>query len=154
PNFGVVTHIGREHLEFFGSVENVAKEQGWLAELLSQEGKLFVYGDSRWTESMAARTRAKAAQIGFLRANDWRAHSLRADKQGLTFRVQAPETEFAGEYRLNLLGRHQAVNALFAIALGAELGLSRNEIQRGLAECNPAKMRLQLWEFNGVRVLD
>jgi UDP-N-acetylmuramoyl-tripeptide--D-alanyl-D-alanine ligase len=43
---------------------------------------------------------------------------------------------------------------LFAIALGAELGLSRKEIERGLAECVPAKMRLQLYEASGVRVLD
>jgi UDP-N-acetylmuramoyl-tripeptide--D-alanyl-D-alanine ligase len=53
-----------------------------------------------------------------------------------------------------LLGRHQAVNALFAIAIGAELGLSRTQIQRGLEACQPPKMRLQLWELNGVRVLD
>jgi len=46
------------------------------------------------------------------------------------------------------------VNALFAVAVGAEFGLTRDEIQRGLAECNPAKMRLQLYEHNGVRVLD
>jgi len=46
------------------------------------------------------------------------------------------------------------VNALFAVAMGAELGLGRAEIQRGLAECQPAKMRLQLWECGGVRVLD
>src|SRR5262249_2044919 len=62
--------------------------------------------------------------------------------------------EFSGEYRILLLGRHQAVNALFAIAIGAELGLSRMEIQRGLETCQPAKMRLQFWELNGVSVLD
>jgi UDP-N-acetylmuramoyl-tripeptide--D-alanyl-D-alanine ligase len=53
-----------------------------------------------------------------------------------------------------LLGRHQVVNALFAIAVGEELGLGRAEIQRGLAECQPPKMRLQFWEAGGVRVLD
>ncbi len=68
--------------------------------------------------------------------------------------MEGIKKELGGEYRLNLLGRHQAVNALFAIALGAELGLGRAEIQRGLEECKPAKMRLQLWEFNGVSVLD
>ena len=65
-----------------------------------------------------------------------------------------PLPEFAGEYRVNLLGRHQVTNALFAIAVGAELGLSREEIQRGLAGCQPPKMRLQFWETGGVRVLD
>ena len=53
-----------------------------------------------------------------------------------------------------MLGRHQVTNALFAIAVGEELGLGRAEIQRGLAECQPPKMRLQFWEANGVRVLD
>ena len=72
----------------------------------------------------------------------------------MTFQVSAPEPEFGGEYRINLLGRHQVMNALLAMAVGAELGLSRAEIQRGLAECQPPKMRLQFWEANGVRVLD
>jgi UDP-N-acetylmuramoyl-tripeptide--D-alanyl-D-alanine ligase len=45
-------------------------------------------------------------------------------------------------------------NALFAIALGAELGLSREEIARGLEACEPPKMRMQFWESGGVRVLD
>ena len=53
-----------------------------------------------------------------------------------------------------MLGRHQVVNSLFAVALGGELGLGRAEIQRGLADCQPPKMRLQFWEANGVRVLD
>jgi UDP-N-acetylmuramoyl-tripeptide--D-alanyl-D-alanine ligase len=72
----------------------------------------------------------------------------------VAFTVQTRSAEFTGEYRVNLLGRHQVVNALFALAIGAELGLSRAEMERGLAECQPPKMRLQLWEFNGVRVLD
>ena len=76
------------------------------------------------------------------------------DKKGVTFLVNAPEPEFNGEYRISLLGRHQVTNALFAMAVGAELGLSRAEIERGLADCQPPKMRLQIWEANGVRVLD
>jgi UDP-N-acetylmuramoyl-tripeptide--D-alanyl-D-alanine ligase len=62
--------------------------------------------------------------------------------------------DFAGEYRISLLGRHQVINALYAIAMGAELGLSQSEIQAGLAECKPARMRLQFWQFNGIGVLD
>ena len=60
----------------------------------------------------------------------------------------------SGEYRIRLLGRHQVLNALLAISVAGEMGLSRSEIQRGLSECEPAKMRLQSWTVNGVRVLD
>jgi len=72
----------------------------------------------------------------------------------MTFRVEAPAQDFSGDYRLHLVGRHQAANALYAIALGQELGLSRTQIEHGLAECQPSKMRLQTWELNGVQVLD
>ena len=68
--------------------------------------------------------------------------------------MPVPPPDFSGEYRINLIGRHQVTNALLAMAAGAELGLSRVEIQRGLTECQPPKMRMQFWEANGVRVLD
>jgi len=154
PKFGLITSIGREHLEFFGDVAGVAQEEGWLAELLPADGKLFLNGDGEWAEKIAARTQAKAVRVGFGEQNDWRATRIRLDKNGVTFQVTAPKPEFGGEYRINLLGRHQVANALFAIGLGEELGLGRAEIQRGLAECQPPKMRLQFWEANGVRVLD
>ena len=154
PRMGVITNIGREHLEFFGDVAGVAREEGFLAEFLPADGKLFLNGDNEWTEGLAQRTRAKVVRVGMADGNDWRARSLRPDNKGATFKVDAPGAEWSGEYRLNLLGRHQVVNALFALAVGAELGLKREEMQRGLAECAPAKMRLQLSEFGGVRVLD
>ncbi len=56
PKFGVLTNIGREHLEFFGDVAGVAQEEGWLAELLLADGKLFLNGDNEWTEKIVART--------------------------------------------------------------------------------------------------
>ncbi len=154
PRFGVITSIGREHLEFFGDVAGVAQEEGWLAELLPADGKLFLNGDSEWTEKIAARTKAKIVCVGFGEKNDWRANKIRLDKNGGTFQVAASKPEFCGEYRVNLLGRHQVTNALFAIGLAAELGLERAEIQRGLAECQTLKMRMQFWEAGGVRVLD
>jgi UDP-N-acetylmuramoyl-tripeptide--D-alanyl-D-alanine ligase len=103
-------------------------------------------GDNEWTEKIVQRTKAKVVRVGSGKKNDWRAEKIRLDKNGVTFRVQSPKKEFCGEYRINLLGRHQVTNALFAIAVSEELGLGRAEIQRGLAECKPPKMRLQFWE--------
>ncbi len=154
PGLGVITSIGREHLEFFGDLAGVVEEEGWLAELLPAGGKLLVNGDSEWTGRIVERTRATVLRVGFGGGNDWRAGGLNLDAQGVRFQVDAPKAEFSGEYRINLVGRHQVVNSLFAIAIGAELGLSRAEIQKGLAECKPAKMRLHLWNWNDVCVID
>jgi UDP-N-acetylmuramoyl-tripeptide--D-alanyl-D-alanine ligase len=154
PKYGVITSIGREHLEFFGDVNGVADEEGWLAELLPVDGKLFINGDTPWSRRIVERTRAAVVRAGFSDANDWRVQSPKVDEGGTTFWMQAPKVDFSGEYRVNLLGRPQILNAAYAVAVGAEMGLSRAEIERGLIECQPAKLRMELWELNGVRVLD
>jgi UDP-N-acetylmuramoyl-tripeptide--D-alanyl-D-alanine ligase len=154
PGLGVITSIGREHLEFFGDLAGVVEEEGWLAELLPVNGKLFLNGDSEWSGRIAGRTRATVVRAGLGEGNDWRATELRLDEQGVRFRVEAPKAGYSGEYRIRLAGRHQVVNALFALAIGAELNLPAIDLQNGLAECQPAKMRMQIWNWNGVCVLD
>ncbi len=154
PKYGVLTNIGREHLEFFGDLAGVAQEEGWLAELLPADGRLVVNGDCEWTGRVVTRTRATVVRVGLGEKNDWRAKGVRPDKNGVTFRVEAPEPEYGGEYRINLLGRHQVTNALLAVAVGEELGLGGAAARDGLARCQPPKMRLQFWEAGGVRVLD
>jgi UDP-N-acetylmuramoyl-tripeptide--D-alanyl-D-alanine ligase len=155
PNFGVITCIGREHLEFFGDVAGVAREEGCLAELLPAEAKLFLNGDDEWARQMAERTQAVVVRVGLGADNDWRAKAIRLENGGVRFVVDGPKPDFRGSYQIHLLGRHQVVNALFALAIGMELGLAREEVARGLAEARPAKMRLELWESDsGVRVLD
>jgi UDP-N-acetylmuramoyl-tripeptide--D-alanyl-D-alanine ligase len=154
PNLGVLTNIGREHLEFFGDLAGVAREEGWLAELLPSSGRLFINGDNQWTPDIVKRCRAPVVRVGCTDLNDWRVRNWRVDKQGMVFVLDSALKAFGGEYRLRLIGAHQAVNAAFAVAVGAELGLSRDEIEAGLAQCPPAKRRLEMWEVGGVRVLD
>jgi UDP-N-acetylmuramoyl-tripeptide--D-alanyl-D-alanine ligase len=154
PTHGIITCIGREHLEFFDDLAGVAREEGRLAELIPADGKLFVNGDDEWSIRAAERTRAQIVRVGFGASNHWRAGAVRLDMRGTRFHVTGIQAEFSGEYHIRLLGRHQVVNALFAIAVGAALGLDRAAIARGLAECRAPKMRLELSEFRGVRLLD
>ncbi len=154
PRFGVITNIGREHLEFFGDLAGVAAEEGGMADWLPADGTLLVNGDNEWSAGLVQRTQAKVIRVGLHPGNDWRARALQLEKSGMRFQVDAPNAAWSGEYQINLFGRHQVQNALFALAVGAELGLNRAELARGLAECQAAKMRLQVWDVSGVRVLD
>lgn len=124
PKYGIVTSIGREHLEFFGDLAGVVQEEGWLAELLPENGKLFI-GEAEGMDAIARRTRAAVARV-------------------------SPRLEFT----THLVGRHQRQNVALAVAVARELGLDHDQIQKGLDRCKPAKMRLELWEANGIQVLD
>ena len=125
-----------------------------MAEGLSASGTLFINGDDGWSESLAARSCARVIRAGLKEGNDYRAVDIRRDDTGSVFWVRCRQARLEGEYRIQLLGRHQVANALFALAVGAELELDRAQIQRGLAACAPSKMRLQLCHAGGVRVLD
>ncbi|HXR08734.1 MAG TPA: UDP-N-acetylmuramoyl-tripeptide--D-alanyl-D-alanine ligase [Candidatus Acidoferrum sp.] len=154
PSHGVVTNIGREHLQFFGDLAGVAREEGTMAEGLSASGTLFINGDDGWSESILPRTSARVIRAGLKEGNDYQAVDIRSDDRGSVFWVRCRQARLEGRYRIQLLGRHQVANALFALAVGAELELDRAPIERGLAACAPCQMRLQLWQAGGVRVLD
>jgi UDP-N-acetylmuramoyl-tripeptide--D-alanyl-D-alanine ligase len=154
PRFGVLTNIGREHLEFFGDVAGVTQEEGWLAELLPAEGRLFLNGDNEWTPALVRRARAGVVKVGFGEQNDWRAANVRVGSEGTEFDVRAPRSDCSGAYRVRLLGRHQVPNALLALAVGTELGVTPEQARAGLAACAPPKMRLQLSAAGGAQVLD
>lgn len=154
PRFGVVTNIGREHLEFFHDLVGVTREEGSMAEAVPSDGVLFLNGDNPWSEVIARRTRARVVLVGLERSNDCVARDIRVDEDGVKFTIDCRYPGLAGEYHIQLLGRHQVTNALLAFAVGAEMGLGKSEIQRGLLACAPAKMRMQLCNPAGIRILD
>lgn len=154
PRYAAITNIGREHLEFFSDVAGVAREEGVIAEMLSGDGKLFLNGDDKWTPHFVQLTKAGVIRIGFGGQNDWRAQNVRVGENGVLFEVAAPRPECSGEYRVRLVGRHQVPNALFALAVGTELGVSPTQAREGLAQCEPPRRRLQVWEAGGIRVID
>jgi UDP-N-acetylmuramoyl-tripeptide--D-alanyl-D-alanine ligase len=154
PRYAVITSLGREHLEHFRTIEGVAEEEGWAAELLPKEGKLFINGDTPLLKSVLNRTPAASVTVGMQEHCAWRVADIKAEIRATVFNLQTENKAYAGSYRVPLLGLHQALNAALAIAFAAEMGLTKAEIQAGLAECKPARMRLQLWEGQGIRLLD
>jgi UDP-N-acetylmuramoyl-tripeptide--D-alanyl-D-alanine ligase len=154
PTHGVLTRLGGEHLEFFGSFDGVVEEEGALAEHLPSDGTLFMAGDCAGTARVRRRARSGVVTVGWAPENDWVCVAASVSDQGTGFEVRAPAPGASGEYAIGLLGRHQVENALLALALGSGLGLSRDELAAGLRACQPAAHRLQLTAAGGVRILD
>lgn len=154
PKFGVITSIGREHLGFFKSMDGVVKEEGQIAECLPADGKLYIHVNNEWAEKILHRSRAPVITIGSGGTLNWRANVLHSTLSGTKFAVESDFIEYNGEYEVPLTGRHQATNALIAIAIGAGFGLSKAEIQRGLLNVTQPSMRMQIEDWNGVRILN
>jgi UDP-N-acetylmuramoyl-tripeptide--D-alanyl-D-alanine ligase len=154
PRIGIITSIGREHLEFFGTLDGVLAEEGNVAEVLPPTGLLVLNGETYGADRIEQRTGARVVRVGFRPENDWIISSVRIGEEGTHFTLSTEVEDFSGEYVTKLLGTHQVVNATYAVVVGRELGLGRAEIQRGLASCRGAKMRLQLRSIDEFLVLD
>ena len=155
PQFGILTSIGRSHLEFFGSVEAVAHEKGFLGEVLPSDGVFFVNGDTPHLDRILPRVSARIVKVGFNTDNDWVIHNWSMERGGMPFSLRRSETTNDDHsFYLPALGRHHLVNASLAVVAGMELGLTDEELAAGVRACGAEKMRFERSEINGVTIFD
>jgi UDP-N-acetylmuramoyl-tripeptide--D-alanyl-D-alanine ligase len=155
PDVAVLTSIGREHLEGLGSIEGVAREEGSLLAYLRPGGLAVVTGDTPLLGEFLAPVphlvtfgRSPSAD---LRLTEFvhEAPTPGGIPSGSKFSVNDRWT-----YRTRLLGEHNALNALAAIAVGRRLGVTDDEIARALAEAKAPPMRLERSTIGPVEVLN
>ncbi len=136
PNIAVITSIGRAHLEGFATVENVAREKAMILDHLQSDGVGIINADA--PQLRIHRGRAQSIVL-FGRAED---ADLRLTDRGDSDGAWWFEVNGKDRFSLGLPGAHNAVNALAAVAVGRQLGLSKKKIERGLAQCEPVAMRM------------
>lgn len=147
PQFTVITNIGEAHLQDLGSREGITKAKMEIITGMPEDGKLFFDGDEPLLrQAVAEIPNIKAVPYGKEEANELCLKNTSFTAEGTTFTV---EGLVEGEFMLRVLGEHQAKNALAAILIGKELGLSTDEIQSGLKTVQLTDMRMQVIETKG-----
>ncbi|MEE8155792.1 MAG: UDP-N-acetylmuramoyl-tripeptide--D-alanyl-D-alanine ligase, partial [Phycisphaerales bacterium] len=136
PDIAVITTVGRAHLEGFGSVENVAKEKAALLDHLQSNGLGILIADAPQLRNYRGQAQSI---VWFGQAQD---AGLRLTDRGACDETWWFEVNGQDRFQLGLPGAHNAVNALAAVAVGQRLGLSKQQIDQGLADCEPVAMRM------------
>jgi UDP-N-acetylmuramoyl-tripeptide--D-alanyl-D-alanine ligase len=149
PDLVVLTSIGEEHLEFFGDVESVAREEFSVVGCLRSRGFLAVSEQAAGFAPSKALANCTVLKYGFEADADLRAVGVSMDGEGQRFKVNG-----RFEYLLPLLGRHNISNALGAIAIGTRFRLSHEEIAAALAKARPSAMRMERFRLGQITVLN
>ena len=143
PDVGVVLNIGEAHLGMFGSREAIAQAKGELVEALPPEGTAVLNADDPLVRAMASRTRAAVLTFGLGADADVRAEGVELGPDGCaSFRLAGR----AGTASVTLPapGEHLVADALAAAAAASVLGLSADEIAKGLAGARLSPMRMEV----------
>lgn len=154
PTIAVVTSIQRAHRARFSSMGSIIKAKAEMLQYLSKNGTLIVNDYEKYSRKFPLhKYKGKVIRFGFSDQCDiWASDIVR---KGFTthFLVHIGSQQFP--CTINIIGKYNVGNALAAAAVGLELGLSAEEISRGLANFSPIWGRLKVYRLrNGATIID
>ena len=157
PTHGLVTNIGREHLQFFKTLTGVAKEETALfRNLVSRKGSVaFINLDDKHVVSKAKVLKTKVT-FGFgTRSASVRGKILSEDHRGcVQFSFGAKSAKTETKVQLTVPGRHNASNALAAAAVGLTFKVPAAKIKTALETFKPVGKRMEVLAIGSVTVFN
>ncbi len=152
PDWGIVTAIAPVHLEYFESMEAIAREKGCLLNALPAAGKALLCVDDPYFQLLASLSTAEVKTLSLNgTAADLRVHFAGAARR-LVVHERASGERFQFEW--GWPGRHNAFNAGFAVLAGRCAGLDWPIIGEGLAGYRPLPMRWEETRINGMLLIN
>ena len=156
PNIGIVTNVGETHMELLGSMENIAKAKGELVEAIPSGGTVILNNDNPYVAKMAEKCQpdVKVVTFGIEENADIKASDIENLGRETKFKCTLSKNGEAKEFVLPMAGRHNVYNSLAAIAAGVVLGLSYEEIAKGLGQLEMSKMRFEYKQVGEYTVIN
>ena len=145
PTLAIITNVGSAHIGNLGSRENILKAKLEIRDGLS--GKLIINNDNDMLHDYYLSNKDNIITVGINNDSD----------------IMAKDISYEGNtsykyndtlINLNVGGEAFIYNSMLAIAAGKELGLSMEEIKKGIESFELTKSRLQIYNVNGYKIID
>ncbi len=173
PDHGMITSIGPQHLDTFGSIENIKKTKFELADALPEGAMLFLNGDNEYIadyleqrggdEGASASGLAGARKTGGYgnvtfyysegSGTGYTASDIRVSNLGTEFTVTAPDGE-SERYQMKLIGAHNVINVMGAIAVANRFGIALKDLRIPVRRLRPVRHRMEMKENGNVTIID
>lgn len=150
PDIAVITSVGAGHLEFLGSVENVARAKAEIISGMKAGALLLVNADSQYADhiiGLAGERRLRVLTFALGKAADIVPDSFSIDLEGISLAY------LGDEYRAPLYGLHNVSNLLAAVALARHLGVGAEGIRQALSGFRQVGMRSEIID-NGFIIIN
>jgi UDP-N-acetylmuramoyl-tripeptide--D-alanyl-D-alanine ligase len=154
PDVAVELMVAPVHLEYLGTIENIAAAKAELIEGLKPDGVAILNADDALVMGMRKKHPGRTITFGIENSADVTAKDIDAGHLGLiSFRLHTPLGDSPA--KLPMSGRHNLMNALAAAAVATSFGIAPREIAAALSSAQPPPMRGEVLDFaGGFRVVD
>ena len=151
PHHGVITSIGPQHLESFKTLDAVKGTKFELADSLPEGGMLFLNADDENIKAHGSKRPFISYSIDA--EADYRAYDISVSDRGTTFSVKTPDGE-SEQFTTKLIGRHNVLNIVGAIAISHKMGISLKELKGQVRRLEGVPHRLQLSDKGNMTIID
>lgn len=154
PTIGIVTNVSETHIELLGSIENIARAKGELVEAIEAGGTIILNADNIHTAAMKnlAKPSVNVVTYSLEGVADLVAKDILIGSVATEFTLNYGGADY--DFEIPMIGRHNVSNALAAIAAGLTVGLSVEEIQRGISTLTTTKMRFEVIRRDGLTIVN
>ncbi|HAT4306842.1 TPA: UDP-N-acetylmuramoyl-tripeptide--D-alanyl-D-alanine ligase [Clostridium perfringens] len=151
PDLGIITNIGISHIEILKTRENILKAKMEIATFFDKNNTLVVCGNDDFLGALPE-AEYKIVKTGVGENFEIGAKNIVLEELSSKFTVYDGEKE--EEFSLDMPGEHNISNLMLGIAIAKELGVSFEEMKRGLKNIEATSMRLELIKKDGFSILN
>ncbi len=143
PHIGVITNVGEAHAGSLGGLHQVVRAKQEMVDGVRDSGVLYVNADDERSKKLnLSRTKATIRTFGLNSRANIQGKNIRYSAKGMHFDATISAKQHA--FFIPTYGKHNVYNALAAIGIATSMGMSIAAIQKGLAQFQTPKMRLQI----------
>lgn len=153
PDYGVITSVGPQHLETFFNMENISNTKFELADALPEGGIIFLNGDNEYIQKKAASYKNKVFYYSEGNGQGYSARDISLSQFGTDFVVETPAGE-SERFQMKLVGLHNVINVVGAIAVAHTMGMSLQELIIPVRRLRPVAHRMEMKEQGLVTIID
>lgn len=154
PTIGIITNIELEHTDCYDDLKDLQDAFIQFCKSVPFYGEVILCADSPAVQEIIPKIERPMTTYGRSRDAAYRAKNIRFQENKSTYSIFRAE-ECLGEIKLNVPGEHNVLNSLAAVVLGIEMGLSFNDIQKGIYNYKGVRRRFDIkGTFNDIMLLD
>lgn len=155
-NFGMITNIDEEHLDFYGSFDNLLLSFVKYIDKIPDNNFVAVCGDDKNINTVISKVKnnLKIIKYGLSDNNEYVAKNIKFDIDGLNFDIVHDGVVY-NDFHANLYGMHNVCNVLGVISLAHKIGFDLNELKNVFSDFKGVQRRFtKRGKFLGVDVVD
>ncbi|WP_313525192.1 UDP-N-acetylmuramoyl-tripeptide--D-alanyl-D-alanine ligase [Anaerotignum sp.] len=154
PQLGLISNVGVAHIEYLGSREGIMQAKCEMFDFMPKDGVAVLNADNDMLITLDGKLPQKLRWFGVENKKDVYADNLElVGMEKTKCSVHTPIGSF--DAVIPMPGEHMVLNALSAVAVGLEMGLSLEEMKAGIENFVPTKNRMNVMKLdNGMTVLN